>query len=60
MILHWYSPVSSVNKEVISVCKTNFVFNSTNKGVYLGFVGLGRPEELGVQCAFRRLLSISQ
>lgn len=48
MIFYWYFFVFSVNKEVILVCKINFVFNFINKGVYFGFVGLGRFEELGV------------
>lgn len=44
----------------MSVCKTSFIFNSTNKAVYLGFVGLGSPKELGMRGAFRRVTSASQ
>lgn len=36
------------------------MFNSTNKAVYLGFVGLGSPKELGMRGAFRRVTSASQ
>lgn len=53
--------LSPVSKEgAISVCKTNFMFNSTNKAVYLGFVGLSSPKELGMWCVFRRVTSASQ
>lgn len=44
----------------MSVCKASFIFNSTNKAVYLGFVGLGSPKELGMRGAFRRVTSASQ
>lgn len=39
---------------------TSFSSLQTKVYVYLGFVGLGSPEELGMQCALRRLVSTSQ
>lgn len=49
----------NLNEEKISVFKDNFIFKSKISNWYLDFVRLGSSNELVVQCAFCRFISIS-